>query len=1159
MLDALFRELFDAPPNAWQRAAYVSFVSGALPPFIKVPTAGGKTAVLAIFLAALAIQAQAGAVTLPRRLVLVVNRRALVDQASALAERLSGIIKDRVIPDLSDALARLSSRGTALAVSTLRGALADNGDWSLDPATPALILGTPDMIGSRLLFRGYGLGRSRAATHAGLLGIDTLIVHDEAHLAPAFSGVLREIEQLARPSAVAVGRPPLQVIEMTATLPPQADRSRALVGAVADDPILAQRMGAPKWLALHAIPLTASKGKPASLVVQALAEHALTYADASRAVVLFVSRPDDAARIAERLVKGGVPTERIALLTGTLRAWEREQLTRSNAFQRFSPERTDETGPTAYFICTSAGEVGLDIDADVGLMDLVTLDRFIQRAGRVNRRGRGIGELVLAHAGGAEWGEPLQALCTRTLSLLEELDVQTAGHDVSPLSLSRLTDDPRYVEAVPPPPPRRSLEPAILTQWAMTSLRLDALRVPAPDFFLHGLDDEDREVELVWRDLPSDLARLADWFEAWPVLRQERARLPIYQARSLVEALWQRAQGVKNALPAFAVLDGQGRLIDDSVFSTQDALRAIERRIQPGRTLVIRPDLGGLAVTGLPDAEQAAEVADVSAEGRGQVLTVRFRADITEGETTWSYEDASAADLGGLVARCAPGHKVVFVEEVTLPAADLVDEDAVVTRAVKVWLQARDIDGPDAGDPASLGRCDRLLSVHLDLARWAAQRLTQALGLGAPMAEAVEAGAGVHDLGKRDTRWQRAVGNPDPAVPVAKSRRTAFDTRLNDGYRHELGSVIRLGDQLSPLARHLVAAHHGWARPSFTDKAREKPGASPEADRIAEAFTRLNAQYGLWGLAYLETLVKSADVLAELDAEALIPSHDTVKPAEPVTPTAIESGPEGVIDLPADPRNFGEYLAAFGLLSLLEPAHPALKAHWTPTGFRLIGADDAAVLDALDTLLTFEAHLDHMALRPALAADKFPPVQLHFAGPRPPILINNWLRPDFEKGSNWKLSAGQTEAVSILRGLQAAARKLRPSLTGAADLLQVGTTMKERFRFDAGTSWSALDAGFSLNENDRFSTVRVFLELLSILGLQFAFAPPADQRPFRYSTWTAPLPLGLCLLAAKGLLPVAHQHLTPRLMPSGYMKDVFTSEITLSHEVRPCLPKYLIV
>ena len=49
-----------------------------------------------------------------------------------------------------------------LAISTLRGEFADNGAWRRDPSRPAIIVGTVDMIGSRLLFSGYGCGfRSR--------------------------------------------------------------------------------------------------------------------------------------------------------------------------------------------------------------------------------------------------------------------------------------------------------------------------------------------------------------------------------------------------------------------------------------------------------------------------------------------------------------------------------------------------------------------------------------------------------------------------------------------------------------------------------------------------------------------------------------------------------------------------------------------------------------------------------------------------------------------------------------------------------------------------------------------------------------------------------------------------------------------------------------
>jgi len=41
-----------------------------------------------------------------------------------------------------------------LAISTLRGELADNREWQSDPASPAIIVGTVDMIGRiRLIYQ----------------------------------------------------------------------------------------------------------------------------------------------------------------------------------------------------------------------------------------------------------------------------------------------------------------------------------------------------------------------------------------------------------------------------------------------------------------------------------------------------------------------------------------------------------------------------------------------------------------------------------------------------------------------------------------------------------------------------------------------------------------------------------------------------------------------------------------------------------------------------------------------------------------------------------------------------------------------------------------------------------------------------------------------
>ncbi len=88
----------------------------------------------------------------------------------------------------------LNAESPPLAISTLRGQFADNREWSVDPSRPAVISGTVDMIGSRLLFSGYGIGLKARPLHAGFLGQDALLVHDEAHLEPAFQRLLKAIE-----------------------------------------------------------------------------------------------------------------------------------------------------------------------------------------------------------------------------------------------------------------------------------------------------------------------------------------------------------------------------------------------------------------------------------------------------------------------------------------------------------------------------------------------------------------------------------------------------------------------------------------------------------------------------------------------------------------------------------------------------------------------------------------------------------------------------------------------------------------------------------------------------------------------------------------------------------------------------------------------------
>jgi CRISPR-associated endonuclease/helicase Cas3 len=171
---ASFSRLTGNAPLSWQARLYDEhFAKGAsfVPSVIDMPTGLGKTMVMVIWLIA-----RANRLDVPTRLIYVVDRRTVVDQASDLAEQLrSRFGKDK------------------LAISTLRGQFADNREWSADPSRPAIIVGTVDLVGSALLFSGYRSGFKAKPLHAGFLGQDSLLVLDEAHLSRPFEKLLQSI------------------------------------------------------------------------------------------------------------------------------------------------------------------------------------------------------------------------------------------------------------------------------------------------------------------------------------------------------------------------------------------------------------------------------------------------------------------------------------------------------------------------------------------------------------------------------------------------------------------------------------------------------------------------------------------------------------------------------------------------------------------------------------------------------------------------------------------------------------------------------------------------------------------------------------------------------------------------------------------------------
>ncbi len=374
------------------------------------------------------------------------------------------------------------SKDLPLAISTLRGQFADNREWSADPSRPAIILGTVDMIGSRLLFSGYGLGFKTKPLHAGFLGQDALLVHDEAQLEPAFQDLFLAIKE-EQDRCKEFRR--FRVMELSAT-----SRGTDVFGLSEKDravPEVEKRIHAKKILHIH---LNDDEKK----LADRLAELALQHKDANRAVLVFARTVEAVEKIAEKLRKG-TREGKVETLTGTLRGKERDELVKKTVFRRFLPG-AEAGGETVYLVCTSAGEVGVNISADDLVCDLSTFESMAQRFGRVNRFGtRDDTRVDVVHPKDFEDNDEYQSRLKRTLVLLRELN----GNG-NPDALANL-DQTERLAAFSPPPTILPSSDILFDAWALTTIRDTLPGRPPVEPYLHGLSEQDPpQTQVAWRE-----------------------------------------------------------------------------------------------------------------------------------------------------------------------------------------------------------------------------------------------------------------------------------------------------------------------------------------------------------------------------------------------------------------------------------------------------------------------------------------------------------------------------------------------------------------------------------------------------------------------------------------------------------------------------------
>ncbi len=1007
----VYAELNDVKPFPWQ----VDLVDQVLttrswPSLVDVPTGMGKTAMIdiAVFVAAATAGERDAHRPGRRRVMLVVDRRIVVDEAYERAWKLSRALGRAVEGELDSAAREVAlalrslaptagdpvsvpvrppgyrTRPPVLSVTRMRGGVTWDAAWLERPDLPAVVVGTVDQLGSRLLFRGYGVSDRRKPIDAALVGTDSLVLVDEAHLAQVMVTTLTEAQVRDGPR---LGVPQAAVVQLTAT-------PSATTGSVYAFDLDAHRHHEEAWRRLSADKrLSVVAADPKSVVAE-LAGTARSLVGGGADTALVVCNTVGRAREVHALLAAMTTARRdplvadVELLIGRSRPADRDVLVEALR-RRFGLGRRDRGAlRPAILVATQTVEVGANLDVEALVTESAPWDALVQRLGRLNRLGRIAGtRAVVVHDGAddAVYGAPR----TVTWSVLERLS-QEAGSavDVSPMACRELAlDMPADAVAIRPAAPLL-LSPT-LDAWARTG------PVPLPDApvapYLHGLDRQPATVSVAWREGMVEADPVAGDTEvgddeidtdlrALPVLPAEIVELPMHAVRSWLQG---------EAVPAVSDLEDVEPLSGGKLRSLRDPFRAVAWRsdaerpaagawrwvtaqeLRPGDILVIPVERGGLDLYGWAP-ESISTVVDVADSVRfsssGEAPRRRLRADAAtprrlclaaEDARAWQRrlsalqaDDIDNADAGevaplgdwlvealertlGEHAGAPPGCRLpgsAWTAEGLASLMAWVSSGVGLTALGERWGVAEDGLGyrhrPGEGrflmtatahSSLEIERDDELvecssmgaervpLRIHHRNVGDRARDIARAIGLAPEVAAAVEAAATWHDLGKLEQRFQAMLCGGDRLEamladePLAKSgidpndraawRASRVRSGLPAGLRHEAWSSVIVqayfaespAQDVDPdLVIHLVASHHGHARPWLPPVPDDQPTAitaevdgtpvggltkkvTVRTDRTVDLahplrFAGLNARYGRWGLALLETIVRCSDM-----------------------------------------------------------------------------------------------------------------------------------------------------------------------------------------------------------------------------------------------------------------------------------------------------------
>jgi CRISPR-associated endonuclease/helicase Cas3 len=826
---AAFRDKEGNPQTPFEYQCRLA-LEPALPSLVNAPTGAGKTnAIVGTWLWRRLHNPE----SVGRRLVYCLPMRTLVEQTRDVTRA---------------AIKNLEEQGLIekyrFSVHVLMGGDVTD-EWDSWPERECILIGTQDMLLSRALNRGYAMSRFRWPLHFGLLNNDCLWVFDEVQL---MSDGLATTAQLAafRTKFQTIGH--AHSIWMSATLDrewlkmvdfkTQVDGLPLLTLSEADraTPVLAQRLTAVK----HLQPAPPSCRPPQGLAAFVKANHQV--GTQTLVVVNRVARARETYSALDQKYSGVANKPEIKLIHSRFRPEERKQWR-----QLFDPKTGAQD---RIIVATQVVEAGVDISSRLLITDLAPYSSMVQRFGRCNREGKHPEAFIY-------WID--RPLDTKDDKLKDkvELDDNDRKKIAAPYAWDDLqrAQEPDCIGGLASAAPADLPEHSDPYRPAHVLRKRDVIDLfdTTPDLSGYDIDvsrfvrgGEERDVTVAWRDLNGE----APSKKAPALTRNELC--PVAIGNELRDFLKGKdKQGKQRKAWRWDALEGNWEEVGES-------------DLRPGLSLLL----------------------DVTAGGYSE-------------ELGWNKESTK------------PVTPVPLDQKEINETNDSFDADQRTFQ------------------PSKWKKYNQTLAAHSSEARTAAEKIIAALD-GLPLSqwqvELIDA-THHHDWGKVHEIFQETLhrGQPDSlaTIPLAKSNKNLPNAAGKKGhgrkhFRHELASALALLQTgASNLTIYLAACHHGkvrlgiravpgeekpktedplYARGIWQDdplssvdlgdgviKAKVKLnlepmllGATTDGARSwLERMIALRDELGVFRLAFLECLIRAADVRASEFPQDYWPKEDS--------------------------------------------------------------------------------------------------------------------------------------------------------------------------------------------------------------------------------------------------------------------------------------------